>query len=147
MNYKSKGRCWCYEDRNKGISNVTYNALGKVSVITFSDTRKIEYIYDATGTKLTMTTYAAGSSTPAMTTDYISGFVYENGNLSFFASPEGRVVKKGSSFEYQYAIADHLGNTRVVFSSVNPTKPPAKAAFENVTTDSQEFTNINSSTM
>jgi RHS repeat-associated protein len=134
-------------DRNKGISNVIYNVLGKVSVVTFSDTRKIEYTYDAVGTKLTMKTYAAGSSTPSMTTHYISGFVYENGNLSFFASPEGRVVKKGSSLEYQYAIADHLGNTRVVFSSVNPTKPPAKAAFENVTTDSQEFTNINSSTM
>lgn len=134
-------------DLNKGISNVVYNALGKVSVVTFSDTRKIEYTYDAAGTKLTMKTYAAGSSTPTVTTDYISGFVYENGNLNFFASPEGRVVKKGSTLEYQYAIADHLGNTRVVFSSVNPSNPPSKATFENITNDANEFTNINSSSM
>lgn len=94
-----------------------------------------------------MKTYAAGSSTPTVTTDYVSGFVYENGNLNFFASPEGRVVKKGSTLEYQYAIADHLGNTRVVFSSVNPSNPPSKATFENITNDANEFSNINSSSM
>jgi hypothetical protein len=33
-----------------------------------------------------------------MPTDYAVGFVYEGGVLSFFSSPEGRVVKNGSKF-------------------------------------------------
>ena len=68
------------------------------------------------------------------TTDYAGGFVYTNNALSFFSSPEGRIVKNGASFEYQYAIADHQGNTRVVFSSVTPA-PEAKTATMEATTN------------
>ncbi|MCZ8215759.1 MAG: hypothetical protein O9262_05930, partial [Cyclobacteriaceae bacterium] len=50
--------------------------------------------------------------------------------LSFFASPEGRVVKKGSAFEYEYALADHQGNTRLVFSSAAPTPITSTANME-----------------
>ena len=64
------------------------------------------------------------------TTWYVNGFVYTNSNLSFFSSPEGRVVKNGSNFEYQYVITDHLGNTRILFTSVVPTAQSVTATFE-----------------
>jgi hypothetical protein len=77
------------------------------------------------------------------TTDYVGGFVYTNNSLQFFSSPEGRVVKKGTAYEYQYAIADHQGNTRVVFSSAPATPVAVKATFEGDATDqSTAFTNV-----
>ena len=79
-------------DLNKGISLITYNHLGKTTRIDFTDGRKIEYLYDAVGNKLTMKSFQG--TTLLMTTDYVNGFVYENNALSFFGSPEGRVVKK-----------------------------------------------------
>ena len=103
-------------DANKGISSKVYNVFGKPVTVTFSDSRKIEYVYDASGNKLTMKTYNTSGQLQT-TTNYVNGFVYENTALSYFGSPEGRVVKNGSALEYQYALADHQGNTRVVFTS------------------------------
>jgi hypothetical protein len=69
------------------------------------------------------------------TTNYVGGFVYEGATpvLSFFGSPEGRVVKNGSTLEYQYAIADHQGNTRVLFTSVTPAPVAVTATMEAAT--------------
>ena len=111
-------------DKNKGMDSIKYNFMGKVSRIKFSDGKVITYKYDAAGSKLSMSVTVSGTTT---TTDYVNSFVYEGGNLSFFGSPEGRVVKNGSALEYQYSIADHQGNTRVVFSSNTPT-PDSKTA-------------------
>src|SRR5690606_21089887 len=122
-------------DKNKGIDSVHYNVLGKVRRIKFSDGRVITYLYDAGGNKLRMKNYDASQSLEKMT-DYVGSFVYTNGSLDFFGSPEGRVVKKGSTFEYQYGIADHQGNTRVVFTSATP-QP------ETVTADMESATNSN----
>jgi RHS repeat-associated protein len=115
-------------DQNKGISGIIYNVLGKVQQITFSDGRKVKYRYDASGNKLKMTSYA--TSTDSTVTDYVNSFVYVNGTISFFGAPEGRVMKNGSNYEYQYAIADHQGNTRVVFSSAAPAPDAPTATFE-----------------
>jgi RHS repeat-associated protein len=114
-------------DLNKGISTIAYNYLGKPSKITFSDGRVIDYTYDAAGTKLKMVVTQGGNTT---TTDYVGSFVYENNALSFFGSPEGRVVKNGSNLEYQYSIADNQGNTRVVFTSATPAADAPVATFE-----------------
>jgi RHS repeat-associated protein len=130
------------KDDNKGISSVTYNILGKVQVVNFSNGKKIEYVYDAAGTKVTMKTYQ--NTTLLTCTNYAGSFVYEGSTpvLSFFGSPEGRVVKNGSTFEYQYAIADHQGNTRVVFSSVTPAPVPVTATMEASTNaDFQNYVN------
>lgn len=130
-------------DSNKGISGIIYNAFGKVVSISFNDGRKVENVYDAAGTKLTMKTYAAGSTTPQTTTSYVDGFVYENNILSFFGSPEGRVVNNNGVLEYQYAIADHQGNTRVVFSSVTPAADALLATLEGDANDGASQYTIN----
>ncbi|MBX2965985.1 MAG: RHS repeat-associated core domain-containing protein [Cyclobacteriaceae bacterium] len=131
-------------DLNKGVSSITYNKLGKVETVNFNDGRKIEYTYNAAGVKLTMKLLLNGN--PQLTTQYVGGFVYENDVLKFFGSPEGRVVKNGSNFEYQYALADHQGNTRVVFSSVTPEPDDPDTGFE--TSTNSNFGNyINRSSM
>ncbi len=129
-------------DQNKGISTITYNALKKPEVITYSGspTKTSTYTYDAAGNKVRVVT---NDGTTTTTTDYVSGFVYENNNLSFFSSPEGRVVKSGASFEYQYFISDHQGNTRVVFTSVAQAALNVKATYEPAvqTTEATYFLN------
>lgn len=125
-------------DQNKGMS-IVYNELGKAQQITFADGRVINYTFDAAGSKLKMAVTANGTTT---TTDYTGGFVYENNVLKFFGSPDGRIVKNGSTFEYQYSIADHQGNTRVVFSSAAVTLTTSTANFETTTnTNFQNHTN------
>lgn len=130
-------------DVNKGINGITYNMLGKPQVVNFTSGKKIEYIYDAAGSKLAVKTYQG--ATLLTNTNYVGGFVYEGSTpaLSFFSSPEGRTVKNGASFEYQYAITDHQGNTRALFTSATPAPSSVTAnmetspiaGFENSTTN------------
>ena len=70
-------------DLNKGISTITYNALGKPQQITYSGTpaKTILYTYDAAGTKLKTVTTVNSVTT---TTDYVGGFVYTNNYHHWF---------------------------------------------------------------
>lgn len=121
-------------DANKGITSIVYNFLGKPTQVNFSDGKKIEYVYDAGGNKLTQKLYQG--TTLLTTTDYVNGFVYENGTLSFFGSPEGRVVNTSGTLTYEYSIADHQGNTRVVFSSAAPATNTTTVNFESAANSS-----------
>ena len=116
-------------DLNKGIQSISYNIIGKAQDIIFTDGRHISYIYDAAGNKLATQTYSNSEQTSV--TDYVDGFVYENKVLQFFSSPEGRVVSNAGNLEYQYNIADHQGNTRVIFTA-NP--DPVQTTTENFET-------------
>lgn len=139
--YDASGSGSLASDLNKGISAITYNHLGKPTLIIFTDTRKIEYTYDAAGTKLTMKTYKVGPVLQA-TIDYVDDFVYAGGTLSFFGSPEGRIVNNNNALEYQYSIADNQGNTRVVFTSATPPAKEYLATFEDPAADALAFQNI-----
>ncbi len=111
----------------------------------FTDGRFTTYLYDAAGAKLTVKNYSTTGSLTT-TTDYVGGFIYVNSTLNFFSSPEGRVVKNGSKYEYQYAIGDHQGNTRILFISVTPAPVSTKATFEADGADQvDQFTNVNPS--
>ncbi len=125
-------------DENKGVSSTTYNFLGKPQVVNFTNGKKIEYVYDAAGIKLTVKTWQG--TTFLTSTNYVGGFVYEGSTpaISFFSSPEGRVVKNGANYEYQYAIADHQGNTRVLFTSATPAPQSYTATFEDNTQTAEQ---------
>ena len=56
-------------DNNKGITKITYNHLNLPIEITFTGSRKIQFIYDATGMKLRKTVIG----TTIETTDYVNG--------------------------------------------------------------------------
>ncbi|MCL6220602.1 RHS repeat domain-containing protein [Zunongwangia pacifica] len=112
-------------DENKGIQSggITYNHLNlpKEIRINGSANNKIEYIYDATGTKLAKKVTESGSLT---TTEYVEGFVFrKQGNqasvLDFFSTPEGYVSNENGSYKYVYQYRDHLGNIRLSYSDAN----------------------------
>jgi len=112
------------KDLNKGISSITYNNFDLPETITWSDGRVMTYDYDATGNKLKKV-FHAGSTT--LTTDYVSGFQYEQGQLSFISTEEGIARRNASgNFVYQYALEDQLGNTRVMVQPVFPAETNAE---------------------
>lgn len=51
-------------------------------------------------------------------TAYCGPFVYDASgstlSLKYIVTPEGRVVKNGSTWDFEYKLTDHLGNTRAV---------------------------------
>ena len=96
-------------DSRKGISGISYNHLNLPKQVTING-KTISYTYDASGTKLQKTS-------DGVTTDYLDGYQYQNGDLQFFPHAEGYVT--GDDFEYVYILADHLGNTRIKFTDLN----------------------------
>ncbi|MTI24408.1 RHS repeat domain-containing protein, partial [Fulvivirga kasyanovii] len=105
------------KDRNKEIEAIEYNNLNLPVKVLKTDGKYIKYIYDATGVKLAQEVYDAGDSL-VKRTDYMGEFIYENGELQLIQHEEGRIVKgEGNSFDYQYHLKDHLGNTRLTFTT------------------------------
>ena len=83
--------------------------------IQFAGGQNITYRYDAAGIKLQKT---VDDGNRQVTTDYMSGYQYEDGKLLFFPTPEGYVkaiYKPGDNtapalYQYIYIYKDHLGN-------------------------------------
>ena len=102
-------------DANKGITSINYNYLNVPTEVKFnnSNTKKINYIYDAIGIKLRKVVNDNGSVT---TTDYVNGYVYENNTLQYFQTSEGYVNNNNGIFSYVYQYKDHLGNIRLSYS-------------------------------
>ncbi len=107
-------------DDNKGITNIVYNYLNLPEKVEFADGNLVEWIYDSGGSKLRkiVTTDNNGVLTTTKT-DYLGGFVYQDDELDFVSTGEGRIEVSGSDFEYQYHLTDHLGNVRVAFADIN----------------------------
>jgi RHS repeat-associated protein len=103
------------KDQNKNITGITYNFLNLPTTITFTGSRTITFLYDASGNKLrkTVSGGAAGSS---YIQDYVGGIEYKNNVLEAVYHAEGRITMINSSLKYEYALKDHLGNTRIMFA-------------------------------
>jgi RHS repeat-associated protein len=110
------------EDKNKQITAIKYNHLNLPTEIIFTATKKIVYLYDASGSKLQK---VVTSGTSVVTTDYLDGYQYRNGILQFFGTSEGYVVDtrtktdpttQKDNFNYVYNYLDHLGNVRMSYS-------------------------------
>ncbi len=65
-------------DNNKSISTITYNYLNLPKTVSKTTGESINFIYDATGTKLSQKVTQTNST---KTTDYVKNFVYENSVL------------------------------------------------------------------
>ncbi|WP_165824046.1 Ig-like domain-containing protein [Pseudochryseolinea flava] len=127
-------------DRNKGLTDVAaikYNHLN-LPVEVIKGTEKVRYTYDATGRKLAQEVFN-GNNVLVKRTDYIGEMIYENDVLQFILHPEGRVLPKGSDWEYQYFLKDHLGNVRIAFTARPKQATTAFANFETAT--NPEFEN------
>ena len=103
------------EDKNKKITSIVYNHLNLPTEVVFdnSSTKKIDYIYDATGLKLKKVVHDNGNTT---TTEYAGNYIYENSVLKFFSHPEGYIEPNGANFDYVYQYKDHLGNIRLAYA-------------------------------
>jgi RHS repeat-associated protein len=119
---------------NTGIDQTTggaivYNYLNrpwKINIKNTNNTDKgsITYIYDAAGNRLEKRVKeepAAYNNNTAKTTtvSYMSGFVYSDNNLQYFSHEHGKVRPGPNSqqpYVYDYFLADHLGNTRMVLT-------------------------------
>ncbi|WP_240628189.1 DUF6443 domain-containing protein [Flavobacterium anhuiense] len=100
-------------DTNKNIASIAYNHLNLPIKVTFATSGNITYIYNALGQKLKKIVNEAGK--PAVTTDYLGGYQYENGVMKFFPTAEGYVQPEGSSYKYVYQYKDHLENIRLSY--------------------------------
>ncbi|WP_316839132.1 hypothetical protein [Pedobacter gandavensis] len=58
-------------------------------------------------------------SSDVISNEYIRGIQYEDGILKYLQSPVGRVVRNSAaSYNYEYTLADHLGNGRLYFDTL-----------------------------
>ena len=78
------------QDLNKGILSITYNTLNLPISVNKTTGNRVEYVYDAAGTKCRQLYYSSGN--PTKTTDFVGNFVYENNVPVSVLYPEGRVV-------------------------------------------------------
>ena len=97
------------KDLNKGISDIQYNYLNLLSLVTFEDGSTISYLYAADGTKLRVTYKAGGTTT---TTDYCGNVIYENGVVQLLLTEEGYVSLNNK--RYHYYLKDYQGNNRML---------------------------------
>ena len=102
------------KDLNKNISSIQYNLLNLPSRITYQDGRMINYIYSATGTKLSVTYTNGGTTT---NNQYCGNMLYENGTLKQILIDGGYITFNGSTPQYHFYLKDHLGNNRVVVNA------------------------------
>jgi RHS repeat-associated protein len=103
------------EDKNKGITSITYNHLNLPKEIIFEndENKKIIYLYNANGQKIKKTIF---NSPNVSTVNYQGMFHYENGLLRFFATAEGYVMADTRGYNYVYNYTDHLGNIRLSYT-------------------------------
>ncbi len=111
------------KDANKGLVNITYNHLDLPATVTMqqgSSGGTIEYIYDATGTKLAKKSVEKISffTTPREKL-YAGNYVYEGGVLQYFSHPEGYVKVDNGVYNYVYTYKDHLGSVRLSYEDMN----------------------------
>jgi hypothetical protein len=92
--------------------------------ITFTNNRKIDIIYDATGKKWRKVVNDNGTETYR---DYIGEAEYQNGQQDIIHFTEGYAQRDATTdgdanwkgWVYKYTLKDHLGNTRVTYSDKN----------------------------
>jgi RHS repeat-associated protein len=106
-------------DNHKKMST-TYFYHNMPKTITFDNGNTINWLYDASGNKLTKTTSAATNNV----THYLGGIEYVGTaatfNLEAIYHTEGRCTPQaGNTWRYEYNIRDHLGNTRVTFADLD----------------------------
>ncbi|MEM8568434.1 MAG: RHS repeat-associated core domain-containing protein, partial [Bacteroidota bacterium] len=119
------------QDLNKGITTITYNHLNLPERVEKDASNYLVYTYDAAGMKLKTEVYEGGALTK--TTEYVGEFIYEtegagNRAIALIQHEEGRLVPAlpgldpGSrDWVYHYHLKDHLGNTRLTFTSTPQT--------------------------
>lgn len=106
-------------DPSRGVT-IDYNHLDLPTKISWlsSGQQRLEMTYDASGTLLKREKINP-SGTTIETRDFIGGIEYVDNVLESISHQEGRVYFDNGTQRYDYALTDHLGNTRLIYSDLN----------------------------
>lgn len=140
------------KDENKKITLIHYNFLNLPDSIVITGKGNVVFRYDASGNKVKkIVTDVTAGAPKVTTTDYIGSFVYKNDTLQYIGHEEGRIrtsFKTGQpvTYNYDYFIKDHLGNTRLVLTDqTDLSMYTASMETTNAATESALFSNIDAS--
>jgi RHS repeat-associated protein len=97
-----------------GTMDVPHNHLNLPAKFEFNTANKIELLYDGQGNKLRKT--VTENNVVKLTQDYLDGIELKNNVVEAVYNEEGRAFNNAGTYRYEYALRDHLGNTRVVFT-------------------------------
>jgi len=103
-------------DPNKKLTTY-YNHLNLPYRIVGAQNDEIQMLYSADGTLLQRNYLKNNASISKI--DYLRGKELKNGIMESVFHSNGRVIKAGSIWKYEYYITDHLGNVRVTFDDAN----------------------------
>ncbi len=103
-------------DPNKKVT-FYYNYHNLPYKIVGAENDELQLLYSADGTLLQRKYLKDGVQISKR--DYLRGKEYKSDILESVYHADGRVIKKGSLFTYEYHIKDHLGNVRVTFEDLN----------------------------
>lgn len=99
-------------DGPRASAAITYNMLNLPQTVTATGV-SISYLYDATGDKLRKVSNGTA-------TDYSNGIQYKSdGTIDFIQTEEGRAIRSGTNYNYEYTLTDHLSNNRVTFDQTS----------------------------
>jgi len=113
-------------DTYKGITSITYNYLNLPSTIAWGTTKSIDFVYDASGNKLSKTVKTGATVNSIQ--DYVMGVEYNKlgtaaRKIEAIYHAEGRYFNTSTTttpaWRTEYSIKDHLGNSRISFTDKN----------------------------
>jgi RHS repeat-associated protein len=87
-------------------------------LIDFGRGKVIEFTYSSGGNKLKKVVKNTGGSI-LYTEDYVEGIEYKNGIVEAIYHLEGRLFNNAGTWQREYSIRDHLGNTRLTYADLN----------------------------
>ena len=123
-------------DLNKGIISISYDLNNQPRKIEYNDGRNVSYLYDAEGSKLSVSynLTAMSSAQPQMpvmqssdvasanvsngqkTIDYCGNIIYDGDETMILNNVGYALYDKDNTLSFHYYLKDHLGNNRVVVS-------------------------------
>jgi RHS repeat-associated protein len=106
----------------KGITSISYNHLNLPSNITLSGSRTIDFTYAADGSKLRKVVKTG--ATINLVQEYVNGIEYRGTaipatTMEGIYHAEGRLYNNAGTWQREYAIKDHLGDTRIAYADIN----------------------------
>ena len=123
-------------DLNKGIISISYDLNNQPRKIEYNDGRNVSYLYDAEGSKLSVSynLTAMSSAQPQMpvmqssdvasanvsngqkTIEYCGNIIYDGDETMILNDVGYALYNKDNNLSFHYYLKDHLGNNRVVVS-------------------------------
>lgn len=131
-------------DENNHIEYIYYNHLNLAEYILYDDGRAQGNIYDANGRKVAEEMYS-GNGSLLERRDFAGDFTYRFNRLEAIQHEEGQIVLNPyfGGYEYQYNLTDHLGNTRLTFTTRDEVfEYLATMETENAEEEEQLFSNV-----